>query len=187
MGGPSSPQQQNSPANQSSSDEIRYLAVGRIVKPHGLQGEVSTVVLTDFPERFETTEWFYLGTEYEAEPYRLVGYRWHKQNVLLSFETIVDRTQAETLRGLLVQIPVEEAMPLPAGKYYLYQLLGLHVITAEGQFLGVIGDILETGANDVYVIKSEATDILLPAIPDVVKQVDLEAGQMVVHLLEGLI
>ena len=99
--------------------EFRYLAIGRVVRAHGVRGELSVAVLTDFPERFETTEWVYLGNEFEAEPYRLEKHRWHKQNVLLTLAEVNDRTEAEQLTGLLVQVPVEDAVPLPEGGSYL--------------------------------------------------------------------
>jgi 16S rRNA processing protein RimM len=185
-----SPIQKNMKTHRNSGfrqPELCYLAVGRTVRAHGLRGEVSMIVLTDFPERFETTEWLYLGNEFEAEPYRLKSYRWHKANILLTLEGITDRTQAEGLRGLLVQVPIDEAVPLPAGSYYLYQLIGLEVITTDNEPLGVVDSILETGANDVYIVKGGEKEILLPAIPDVVKSVDIEKGQMIVQILEGLI
>ena len=187
--------------------ELRYLAIGRVVRAHGLRGELSVNVLTEFPERFETTEWVYLGDQFEATPYHLKSYRWHKKNVLLTLASVTNRTQAEELKDQLVQVPLEEAVPLPEGAYYLYQVIGLEVITTTGQRLGVITDILETGANDVYVVKNNAVasngdasngdasngvvnnerELLLPAIADVIKSVDLEKGQIIVELIDGLI
>jgi 16S rRNA processing protein RimM len=178
-------------SGKSSDDhgsELRFLAIGRVIRAHGIRGEISVSVLTDFPERFETTAWVYLGDEFEAEPYRLENYRWHKKNLLLTLAGVADRTQADRLKGQLVQVPIEEAVPLPQGSYYLYQLFDLQVVTTAGQHLGVITDILETNANDVYVIQDEAQrEILLPAIPEVVKEIDLEKKQMTVELIEGLI
>ncbi len=167
--------------------ELRYLAIGKVVRAHGVRGELSVTVLTEFPERFEVTEWIYLGDEYEAEPYRLEGYRWHKKNILLSLAGVTDRTTAERLKGQFVQVPLDEAMPLPPGTYYLHQLIGLEVVTPAGQPLGRVVDILETGANDVYVVAGDDREMLLPAIPEVVQAVDIEKGQMVVKIIEGLI
>jgi 16S rRNA processing protein RimM len=167
--------------------ELRYLAIGKIIRAHGLRGEVSIVVLTEFPERFETTEWVYLGDQFEATSYRLESYRWHKNNILLTLGGVSDRTQAEALRGQFVQVPVEEAMPLPEGAYYFHQLVGLEVITTAGQRLGVVIDIMETGANDVYVVENEGQEILLPVIADVVKSIDLSKGHIIVEIIDGLI
>ena len=191
MTGPPGPTQGNSGGDSGSSGmrrpELRYLAIGRIVRAHGLRGEVSVTVLTEFPERFETTEWVYLGDEFEAAAYRIESYRWHKQNILLTLAGVSDRTQAEKLRGQFVQVPLEEAVPLPEGVYYLYQLIGLNVTSTTGEFLGVITDVIETGANDVYVVRKDGKDILLPAIPEVVKAVDILNGVMVVQVIDGLI
>ena len=167
--------------------ELRYLAIGRVVRAHGLRGEISVTVLTEFPQRFETTEQVYVGNEFEAIPYRLDGYRWHKKNILLTLCGVTNRTQAEKLRGQFVQVPVEEAVPLPAGTYYLYQLIGLRVITTDGDYLGSVVDIIETGANDVYVVDHDGREILLPATADVVRSVDVEVGEMVVQVIDGLI
>jgi 16S rRNA processing protein RimM len=192
MAGPSGPTREGVKVSGKSSGspqpELRYLAIGKIIRAHGIQGEVSATVLTDFPERFETTEWIYVGNEYEAELYRLERYRWHKKNILLTLAGITSRTQAEQLKGQFVQIPIEEAVILPEGTYYLYQLIDLQVVTTDGEVLGVIIDILETGANDVYVVKgNNQKAILLPAIPDVIKSIDIEKGQMKVELIAGLI
>ncbi|MBN1994611.1 MAG: 16S rRNA processing protein RimM [Anaerolineae bacterium] len=170
-----------------SQPELHYLAIGKVVRAHGLRGEVSIAVLTEFPERFKTTEWVYLGDQFEATAYRLESFRWHKQNVLLTLAGVTDRTQAEQLKGQFVQVPVEQAVPLPEDAYYFYQLIGLDVVTIAGQHLGIVTDIVETGANDVYVVEHDGQEILLPAIADVVKSIDLETGQMVVEVIEGLI
>jgi 16S rRNA processing protein RimM len=170
-----------------NSTEPRFVAIGRIVQPHGVRGEVSVEVLTDFPERFDTIEVVYLGNASEAEARRVKTSRWHQDRVLLSFEGCEDRTAAEELRGLLVQIPAEEVMPLPEGEYYAHDLIGLDVLTVEGEALGRVTDILFTGANEVYVVVGPRGQILLPAITDVVERVDLSAGQIVVRLMDGLV
>lgn len=189
--GPSGPSENKiKDAGQGSASrrfEFHYLAVGRITRAHGIKGEVSMEILTDFPERFEATEWVYLGDENEAAPYRLESYRPHKKNLLLKLAGVTTRTQAEQLRRQFVQVPVEEAMPLPEGNCYLFQLIGLKVVTTVGETLGLVADVLETGANDVFIVEDGQRQILLPDIPDVVKVVDLENEQVVVELMAGLI
>jgi len=192
MARPTSPQQEaikefRGEAVSNESEQFRYLAIGRIVRAHGIRGEVSIEIMTDFPERFDTTEWVYLGNEYEATPYPLDSYRWHKQNLLLSLGNITDRTAAEALRGQLVQVPFEEAMPLPEGHYYQFQLIGLNIVTTQGEPLGTLTDILETGANDVFVVNQNDRELLLPDIPDVVKSIDMAQNCIIVELLDGLI
>ena len=191
MPAPAGPVKKNRPRTARSSGfpqpELRYLAIGQVVRAHGLRGEVSVVVLTEFPERFDTTKQVYLGDQSEAVPYDLESQRWHKSHILLKLAGVNDRTEAEKLKGLLVQVPVEEAVPLSAGAYYQHQVLGLEAVTTTGQSLGVVVNIIETGANDVYVVKGQGREILLPAIADVVKAIDLERRQIVIELMDGLI
>jgi 16S rRNA processing protein RimM len=171
--------------------EPRYLAVGHVVGAHGLQGELKVELLTDDPHRFARLERVFIGLEgSEPVPRSLVGYRLHKGRALLRLEGCKDRPTAESLRGYLVQVPLAEAIPLEEGEYFEYQILGLDVWTASGEELGKLVEIIHTGANEVYVVRSTDTDrrdVLIPAIKDVVLEVDLEAGRLVVELPEGLI
>ncbi|MBC7224398.1 MAG: 16S rRNA processing protein RimM [Anaerolineae bacterium] len=165
--------------------EPKYLAIAQIVAPHGIRGEVRAVILTDFPERFALLETVYLGEEGRAV--RLEGYRFHRGQVLLKLEGCDTRSQAEELRQVLVQVPVSEAMPLPEGTYYVHQIVGLEAWTEEGQFLGEVTEVLETGANDVYVLQGGPYgEILVPALESVVLEIDLEEGRMLVRLPPGL-
>jgi 16S rRNA processing protein RimM len=148
---------------------------------------VAVEVLTDFPERFDTMQETYLGDEFQAQPRQVLSTRWHKDRVLIQFEGCTDRTTAEELRGLLLEIPIEEATPLPENEYYPHQLVGLDVLTVDGEDLGRVSDVLFTKANEVYVVTGPRGQILLPAIAEVIEKVDLDAGHMVVRLMEGLI
>ena len=167
--------------------EPRFLAIGQITKPHGVRGEVSVVVLTDFPERFTSMETVLVGDEDEADELQVASVRWNNDRVLMRFEEISDRTMAETLRGLYLLIPIEAAKPLSDGLHYSFQLIGLTVISDEGEQLGVLTDILETGVHDVYVVKGDQGEILLPNTDEVIRSVDLAAQEMHVHLIPGLI
>ena len=169
------------------SAEPRFLAIGRILRAHGVRGDLVVEVLTDYPERFYTLEVAYLGDAYAAEPRRVVAARPYKDRVLLRFEACDDRTSAERLSGLLVQIPIEEAHPLPEGEYYPHQLVGMEVVTTDGELLGYLSEVLFAPANDIYVVTRSKGELWLPAIADVVQQVDLVAKRMVVKLLDGLI
>jgi 16S rRNA processing protein RimM len=165
--------------------EPRYLVVGRIVAPWGVRGEVKVTLETGFPERFKLLKRVYLGEE--ATSFVLEGSRLHKGNALLKLEGFDDRDAAEKLRGQLVQIPIEEAMPLGEDEYYVYQIVGLDVWTTEGEHLGRVSEVLFTGANDVYVVHGEKGEILIPAVEGVVLEVDLAGGRLTVELMEGLI
>lgn len=176
---------------QGRSPEPRYLVVGLIVGAHGLRGELKVDLLTDDPHRFGQLERVYIGYEdAEPEPWSLLGYRLHRGQVLLQLEGCAARTEAEALRGSWVQVPLAEALPLGEDEYYEYQVVGLDVWTTAGAFLGQVMEVIYTGANDVYVVHDPASgrrEVLIPAIDDVVLQVDLEAGRLVVALPDGLV
>lgn len=166
----------------------RFIVIGRVLRPHGIRGEVLVEVITDFPERFDALEVAYLGYDnWHATPLRIRTRRWHRAGALLSFEGYPDRTSVEALRDMFVQIPIEEAKPLPEGSYYAHELVGLEVITTEGEELGRISDVLFTAANDVYVVQTARGELLLPAIHQVIKEIDPAAGHIIVELLPGLL
>ena len=141
--------------------------------------------MTDAPDRFALLRNVYLGPE--AVPFALEGFRLHKGSALLKLEGCHDRAAVEKLRGQLVQIPIEEAMPLEQDEYYEYQIVGLAVWTAGGECLGTVYEIISTGSNDVYVVRGKGRDILIPAIEDVVLEVNLAKRRLIVELMEGLI
>jgi 16S rRNA processing protein RimM len=164
------------------------VAIGQILHPHGLRGEVAVEVWTDFPERFAPLSVVYLGDGVTtAKRRQVVSVRWHKDRVLLTFEGCTDRTCADRLRGLLVQIPVEEAMPLPEDEYYPHQLVGLRAIGVDGEDLGHIVDVLFTKANEIYVVEGPRGELWLPAVADVVEQINLAEQRIIVRLVPGLI
>jgi 16S rRNA processing protein RimM len=129
-------------------------------------------------------ETVYLGEE--LVPAVVEGRQLHARRAVLKLEGVDQRAEAEKLRGLLIQVPVDEAVPLDQGEYYLYQIVGLEVWTKEGEYLGRVAEVLETGSNDVYVVREGGREILIPALSDVVLEVDLEENRMEVHLMEGL-
>ena len=163
----------------------RYLIIGRVLKPWGYRGEVKVAILSDFPERFASLRTVYLGDD--AKSFSVECARLHGNAALLKLAGIDSSEAAAKLREQLVQVAIEDAVKLPEGKVYLYRLIGLRVRATDGQPLGEITDILDTGANDVYVVHDGTREILLPAIPDVVKEINLEGGEMVVELIEGLV
>lgn len=161
-----------------------YLAVGRIIAPHGVRGEVKVEIQTDFPQRFRAGAQLWL--EGEATPLRVMAARQQQGFLLLQFDAIPSRTEAEWLRDRLLVVPRELAMPLPEGEYYSDDLQGLAVTTTDGDELGVLVDVWWTNANEVYVVEGPWGELLLPAIADVVQEVDLQNRWMLVKLLPGL-
>lgn len=161
-----------------------YFLIGSIVRPHGVRGEM---LVEAGPERLEVlrhTEQVFLGEPPVA--HELSGARLHRGRLLISLAGCFDRDAAETYRGLPLRVLKVSAPPLPPGTYYWNQILGLTVLTVEGENLGTISEILETGANDVYVVTGPNGEVLIPAAPGVVQTVDLDAQHMLVRLPAGL-
>ena len=142
-------------------------------------------LMTEHPEHLLTLEKLFVGPQYK--PRKVTRMRRHHDGMIIQFADVSDRDQAETLREQMVYISIKDAVPLEDGEYYLYQIEKMRVISDEGEELGRVTGLIETGANDVYVITTpQGGELLLPAIPDVIKKVDVENGVMTVHLLEGL-
>lgn len=160
------------------------MVIARVLAPHGVRGELKCAVLTDVPRRFATTKQVYLGPHYDC--FQVVRARLQGHNVLLQLDGITTREAAERWRNALVEVPATERAPLPRGSYYWQDVIGLAVVTDEGERLGRVREILQTGANDVYVVDTEPGELLLPAIKDVVRRVDVAGGELVVHLMEGM-
>lgn len=166
--------------------EPEFLAVGKLRRPHGVRGEMQMDVLTDFPERLKPGVTVYLGEHHE--PHRIHNIRGHDQALLVTFDGYQNPEGVGVFRNTMVYVRVNELPPLPDGEYYHHQLLDLQVFREDGEYLGILAEILVTGANDVYVIETDdGTEILLPAINDVIREIDLERGQIRVHLLPGLL
>jgi 16S rRNA processing protein RimM len=172
--------------SDSSTPEPRFLIIGRVIKPHGIRGEVRVQIITDTPERFEWLETVYVG-ERHPQLITIEPVRFHKTFVLIKFAGIDTREGAVSLRNELLLVPESEAVPLEEGEYYLYQLIGLDVYTDEGEQLGELAEVLETNANNVFVVKGDRGEVLLPDTEEVIINIDFENGRMEVHLLPGLI
>jgi 16S rRNA processing protein RimM len=163
----------------------REIVIGKIVAPFGLRGEVKMLTLTEFPERFAVgREVMAKQSDGELKALRITESKPYKDGMILAFVDISNRVAAEELRGVQLVISEDELGSLSEGSYYLFQLLGLTVVADDGRELGVIEDVLQGGANDVYVTDG---GLLIPAIRDVVKSVDLEGRRMVIWPMPGLL
>jgi 16S rRNA processing protein RimM len=179
-------QEFSQPEGSPESGEPLYLAVGRLLRPHGLAGELLMDVYTDFPERLKPGSQVFVGENHQ--PTIIHSRRGIKNGLLIGFESVSDSDEAGNLRNQTVYVRAEDIPPLPEGEYYHHQILGLRVITDEGQELGTITGILDIGSTDIYVVRSESKkEILLPNIASVVKEIYLDKGEMHIHLMEGLL
>jgi 16S rRNA processing protein RimM len=163
--------------------ESIFLTIGRILAPWGIKGEVKVQVLTDFLDSFAAQNQVYL----HGGPLTIEHSRRHDKHLIIKLATIDDRGAAERLGGCDVEIPLSQAHTLPEGEYYPLQLIGLEVQTEAGEPLGEVIDIWLRESNDIYVVRGSRGEILVPAIEDVVKSIDLENGIMVIEVMNGLL
>lgn len=165
-----------------------YLRVGVIASTHGLKGEVKVFPTTDDPKRFRKLKKVILDTKKEQKPLTITQVRYFKNQVILKFQEFQDINEIEKYRGCDLLVSREDAVPLGENENFITDLIGMEVETEEGEPLGQLTDVLQTGANDVYVVETkEGKELLLPAIPSCILQVDVEEQRMKVHLLEGLL
>lgn len=164
-----------------------WATVGKIVGPFGLRGEVKVRSLSDVPERFGQLAAAYVTPDYRR--YAIKSVRPYKGDMLLlKLSGINDANAAETLRDCDLCIPLDELAELPADSYYQHDILGLQVMTLAGRELGPIEDIIVTGSNDVYVVKTpEGRQLLIPALKEIIKQIDLVRRVMYIDPIRGLI
>lgn len=172
-----------------------YLVIAEVATPFGLRGAVKATILTDFPDRFDVLDEVFIappGADPHAPRERrgLLSVRpQNDRQVIIRFEGITKIEQAEPLRGYTIAIPVTEAMPLPEGEYYIYQIIGLEVYSTEGQYVGKVVNVERLPASDIYSVRGPLSpkDVLIPAVKDIVKEINLEANRMTIELLEGFI
>ncbi len=160
-----------------------YVIVGRIGSPWGVLGEFRVVPLADAPERLAPGRSVTVG----GERHVIETSRWQKGLVYLKLSGIDDPETASTLREQLLTVPETDLEPLTEGQYYRFQLIDLTVQTTNGAALGRITDVLTTGANDVYIVHGDKGEILIPASADIIKEINLERGHMVIEDVPGLI
>lgn len=166
----------------------KYLEVGQIVNTFGIKGQVKVNPFTDDIKKFEKLKEIYIEKKNELKLFQIEKVNYSKNMVILKLKGIETPEEAEKLRNSYIKIDRKNAKKLPAGTYYIADLIGLDVYTDENKLLGKLDYIYNAGSSDIYVVKDEqGKEILLPAITDVLKQVDLKNGKIIVHIIEGLI
>lgn len=178
-----------------ASQELEYVIVAEIATPFGLRGAVKANIQTDFPERFDRMEEAYLAPpgaplDTPREKYNLLSARvQNEKQVVLRFEGVTKNEQAEMLRGYTVAVPRAEVVPLPEGEFYIFQIIGLEVYTTEDEYVGRVVNVEKMTANDIYLVRGPLSpkDVLIPAIKDVIKKIDLDEGRITIEWMEGLI
>ncbi len=163
----------------------KFVAIGRIQRPHGLRGEVRVQALTDWPARFTSLSVVsVLKDGAHQRDLHIEKAAVHATTVLLKFRGIDDRSGAQALGGMILAIDREQCVKLPAGEFYVFDLIGLQVVDQKGREIGKLTDIVPHPANDVWVVRHSKKEWLIPATQDFVKRVDLEAGHIVVDRID---
>ena len=167
---------------------MKNLEIGQIVNTFGIKGFVKVNPWVNDVTRFDDLKKVYIKIRKSLKELEIEEVKYHKNQVLLKFKGVETVEQAEMLRNAILEIDRKDAIPLEEGEYFIADLLESEVYTDEGEKLGILEDIFNTGSNDIYVVRDElGKQILLPAIKEVIKKVDIENKKMIVHLLPGLI
>ena len=166
----------------------KYLEIGQIVNTFGIKGMVKVKPFTDNIERFSNLKKIYIKNKSGQTEYKIQEVKYHKNMVLIKFEGIENPEQADLLRNSYLIVDRETEEPLEPGRYYIVDMIGLDVFTDDNEYLGKLEDIYNTGSNDIYVVKNElGKQVLLPAIEDVIKNIDMDNKKVIVHLIPGLV
>jgi len=166
---------------------MEFLEVGKIINTHGLRGDVKIVTWTDYPEDFEEIERVYIRRKTGDEVLNITNVKYQKNNIIVKFKEIADINEAEKYKNLVVYADREDLPELEEGAHYIADLIGLMVVDEDGEIIGELVDVFNTGANDIYDVKrSGKKNLLLPVIDEVVKDIDLENKKITVHVMEGL-
>jgi 16S rRNA processing protein RimM len=167
----------------------RFVVIGRVSRPHGIDGEISIDYFNpeDLPFFSRYQMIFLQGDEGSPQPYRPLTVRPHKGAILAHLEGIQTREEAEQLRGNMVLVDRAELPPLAEDEYYWHEILGMRVVTEEGEEVGEVAEIFPTGSNDVYVVREGAKEFLIPATKEVIIAIDRETRTIVIRPMEGLL
>ena len=164
-----------------------FVSVGYIARTHGIKGDVKVIPLSDVPGRYNTLKWVYVNTR-SGETKKCYIRHVRKANdwLIVSFTSFRTVSEAEEIVGGYISVPLNEVPGLDKDIYYNFEIIGMDVYTVEGRCLGKVKDIISTGSNDVYIVKDNKAEHLIPAIRDVVKEIDTKRKRMVITLIEGL-
>ena len=163
--------------------ELEFITIGKILAPWGIKGKLRVKVITDFPQRLAASSQVYIN----RQPMAIDSAQWRNGYAIIKLNNLDSIEAAQRLHGQPVEIHRGQLKSLPEGQYYHFQLIGLEVWTTQGELLGNITEILTAESNDNYVVSGDNGEILIPAIEDVVKSIDLDGGRVLIELIDGLL
>lgn len=164
----------------------KYIRIGKILNTQGNRGALRVLPLTDYLERFQKMARVQVSINDLIRELSIEDTYFHKKYIIIKFKEIQDMNTAGELKGGFLVVTRDELVPLPEDSFYIFDLIGLEVFESGGGCLGILTDIIQTGSNDVYVVETEAKPLLIPALKQVVKEIDLDGRRIVVQIPEGL-
>lgn len=164
-----------------------YIAIGKIIKAHGVQGYLRVIPYSGLPDRFLHLKMIYIETGHEMRGFILEDVQVQDQTSLLKLKGIETREAAVTFLKNELWVPEEQHIDLPEDVYFIHDLIGLKVFDGEGEYLGELAEVLSNAGNDVYLVRQNAREILIPAVSEFVKEVNLQQQKMVVQLIDGML
>jgi 16S rRNA processing protein RimM len=162
---------------------LEFVTIGQVLTSWGIKGQIRVKPETDFPQRYAPGARVYI----DQQPFVIEAVQYHGGKLVIKLVAVDRAEDAQKLRGKAIEIPRSEVPPLPEGQYYYFQLVGLEVWIEQGERLGNIAEILPTESNDVYIVRGQKGEVLIPAIEDVVQKIDLPRGRMVIRPIAGLL
>jgi 16S rRNA processing protein RimM len=164
------------------------LAIGSVVKAFGIRGDIVVSPMTNDARRFKTLKHVFIGRdEATASETQVLHVTLDHRGVRMQVASVTDRTSAENLVGAILFVKEKDAVRPPKGSFFIHDVIGLRVIDEKGKAVGILKDVLRLSPNDVYVVEKDGKEILLPAVKEFVKRIDIEGGTMSVQLIEGMI
>lgn len=167
--------------------QIEFVSIGAVLKAHGTKGEIQVVPLTDEPQQFKTLDTIYLNLNGKRKICAVDKVQLTHNKIILKLKDIDDRTTAQELKAALIERKITDLRKLSDNEYFIFDLIGLKVKNLSGQFIGELIDVLTLPANDVYIINDGEKELLVPAIKDVIKKIDLDRREMFIDPIDGLI
>ncbi len=172
------------------SDNADLIRVGIVIKPHGIRGELKVKPLTDFPNRFHSLSEIYMipiggDSSFSA---KIDGVRIHQDRVLIKLNCINSISEAEAVIGYEICINREECVDLPSGFYYAFDLIGLKVLSLEGEYVGTVADVLSSPAQDLLIVKKKNENkVMIPLVSEIVKDISIDQKRIIIQNLQGLL
>ncbi|MEL6820213.1 MAG: ribosome maturation factor RimM [Calditrichota bacterium] len=170
-----------------NADEKTHIAVGKIAQAHGMGGWLKVVPYSGIPQRFEVLRTLYVDTDYGFQGYIVEDVNVQQKDVLLKLRNVDSRDDAQKLGKHDLLVPTDQAIELPENSYFVHDLIGIKVQNEAGEEIGHVSEVLTNSGNDIYVVKKEQQEVLIPAVEAFIKSVDVLQGCMVVELIDGML